>query len=119
MVINTIHEFPKINVCKTYRFCILIEFTFLKELIIITYKCIKSVDICHYWYFLDKGFKFQPDFCNECLDVLMMSINLSDIAVLSISGTCYHCIINRISKIETISLQQNVDLNKKAEHYKT
>ena len=35
--------------------------------------------ICHYWYHLDKGFKFQPNVCNECHDLLMMSMNLSDI----------------------------------------
>ena len=25
----------------------------------------KEHDICHYWYFLDKWFKFQPDVCND------------------------------------------------------
>ena len=29
----------------------------------------KQCDICHYWYFLDKGFKFQPDVCHRCHDV--------------------------------------------------
>ena len=24
----------------------------------------KKCDICHYWYFLDKRFKFQPYICN-------------------------------------------------------
>ena len=27
----------------------------------------KDCDICHYWYFLDKGFKFQPNVCNGCM----------------------------------------------------
>ena len=35
---------------------------------------------CHYWHFLNHGFKFQPNVCNRCHDLLMMSINLSDIA---------------------------------------
>ena len=26
----------------------------------------KECDICHYWYFLNKGFKFQPNVCNRC-----------------------------------------------------
>ena len=26
----------------------------------------KECDICHYWYFLDKGFKFQPNVCYGC-----------------------------------------------------
>ena len=39
----------------------------------------KECDICHYWYFLNFSFKFQPSLCNRCHDLLMMSINLSDI----------------------------------------
>ena len=34
----------------------------------------REFDICHYWYFLDKGFKFQPHVCNGCHDGLMMSM---------------------------------------------
>ena len=70
------------------------ESTLLKELILIKQMHHqKSCRICHYWYFLYKGFKFQPDVCNGCHDVLMMSINLSDIAVLNIGGIYYRCII--------------------------
>ena len=39
----------------------------------------KESEICHYWYFLDKGFKFQPYVCNDCYDVLMISMSLSDL----------------------------------------
>ena len=42
----------------------------------------KECDICHYWYFLNKGFKFQPNVWNRCLDLLMMSMNRSDIALI-------------------------------------
>ena len=42
----------------------------------------KECDICHYWYFLNKGFKFQPNVCNRCLDLLMMSMNRSDIVLI-------------------------------------
>ena len=37
-------------------------------------------DICHYWYFLNAGLKFQPNLCNRCHDLVMMSMNLSDIS---------------------------------------
>ena len=36
-------------------------------------------NICHYWYFLDKGFKFQPNVCSGCHDLLIMSVTLSDV----------------------------------------
>ena len=71
----------------------------------------KACDICHNWYFLDKGFKFQPYVCNGCHHVLMMSMNLSEIAVLNINGADYGRIITGISKSETINLMQNIDLN--------
>ena len=48
--------------------------------------------IFHYWYFLNYGFKFQPNFCNRCHDLLMISMSLSDIAILSIKGSDYRCI---------------------------
>ena len=28
--------------------------------------------ICHYWYFKDIGFKYQPYDCNKCHDFLLV-----------------------------------------------
>ena len=64
----------------------------------------KECNICHYWYFLDKGLNFQPNVCNRCHDLLMMSINLSDTAILNIINADYCCIISGISKNEAINL---------------
>ena len=58
----------------------------------------KECDICHYWYFLIYSFTFQPNVCNRCHDLLMMSMNLSDIAILNIKRSDYHCIISLIRK---------------------
>ena len=65
--------------------------------------------------FVDKAFKFQPNVCNACNDVLMMSINLNDIAFLNICDNEYHCIINELNKSDTINLLQNENLNKEAD----
>ena len=48
----------------------------------------KDCDKCHYWYFLKKSLTFQPNACNGCHD-LLMSMNLSDIAILSIKSADY------------------------------
>ena len=72
----------------------------------------KECDICHYWYFLDKGFKLQPDICNGCHDVLTMSIKLTNIAILNIRFLDYCCIINGIMKVDAVNILQNVDLTK-------
>ena len=73
----------------------------------------KECDVCHYWYFLNYSFKFQPNVCNRCHDLLMMSMNLSDIAILNIKGSDYCCIISLISKNEAINVMQNADLTEK------
>ena len=69
----------------------------------------KKCDLCHYWYFLNYSFKFQPNVCNRSHDLLMMSVTLSDIAILNIKGSDFLCIINLISKKEVIHLLQNGD----------
>ena len=67
----------------------------------------KKFDICHYWYSFNYSFKFQPNVCNRYHDLLMMSMNLRDIAILNIKGSDYSCIISLISKNEAINLMQN------------
>ena len=74
----------------------------------------KEYYVCHYWYFLNYIFKFQPNVCNRSHDLLMMSMNLSDIAILNIKCSDYRCIISLISKNETTKLMQNADLTEKS-----
>ena len=54
----------------------------------------KECDICHYWYFLNYSFTFQPNVCNRCRDLLMLSMNLSDITILNIKSSDYRCVFN-------------------------
>ena len=72
----------------------------------------KECDICHYWHFLNKGFKFQWNVCNRCHDLFVMSMNFSDIFIFNIKSVDCHCNISGISKSEAINLKQNIDLTK-------
>ena len=65
----------------------------------------EECNICHYWYFLIKGFKFQPNDCNGYHDALMRSMNTHSID--------YCCIINGISKSGAIGLLRNSSLYQK------
>ena len=47
--------------------------------------------------------------------MLMMSVNISDIAILKIKSSDYCCIISLISKNEAINLKMLI----KVKHYKT
>ena len=55
-------------------------------------------DICHYWYFSNYSFKFQPNVCNSCHNLLRISMKLSVVAILYIKGSGYYFIIRLISK---------------------
>ena len=72
----------------------------------------KECHICHYWYFLNVSFKSQSNVCNRCHDLLTMSMNLSDIAILNIKDSDYRCIIGLSSKIEAIKLLQVTEKSK-------
>ena len=74
----------------------------------------KGCDVCHYQYFLNYSFTFQPNVCDRCHELLMMSINLSDIAILNIKGSDHRCIISLISKNEAIESLPNADLTEKS-----
>ena len=62
--------------------------------------------ICHYFFFND-GFKFQDYVCNSCHDLTMLSVNISDITIISIKNVDYRCIIHNIIKSDTINLLKN------------
>ena len=75
---------------------------------------LKDCGVCHYWYFLNYSFTFQPNVRNNCHDLLMMSVNLTDIAISNIKGSDYRCITSLISKNEAANLIQNTDLTEKS-----
>ena len=61
--------------------------------------------ICHYWFF-NHGFKFQHSSCNGCHHSTNLSVNISDIAVITVTDADYGCIIHNISRYEAISLSK-------------
>ena len=67
----------------------------------------KECDICHYWYFKDIGFKYQPYVCNHCHDLSMVVQDLKDFMNLKIKGVDYRCYVFNTSKNDAISLLNN------------
>ena len=62
--------------------------------------------ICHYFFF-NHGFKLENYVCNGCHDLTMLSVNISDIAIITVKNTYYRCIVHNISKFEAINLLEN------------
>ena len=46
----------------------------------------KECDICHFWYFKDIGFKYEPYFCNGCYDLMQKAMSFNDIAIVYVKG---------------------------------
>ena len=67
----------------------------------------KEYMLCHYWYFKDVGFKFQPHVCNKCHDILMTAYKLKNIAILNVKGVDFRCILSGISEDESVNRLNN------------
>ena len=67
------------------------ELIFQKALIQIN-KCIKKCNICHYWYFLDKNFNYDPYLCNGCYDLMQKAMSFKNASIVSIKGNDYRSI---------------------------
>ena len=63
----------------------------------------KECMICHYCFFTH-GFEFQVYVCNDCRDLTMLCLNISNITIITVKNVDYRCIINNISKSEAILL---------------
>ena len=67
----------------------------------------KECDICHYWYFLDKNFNYEPCLCNGCHDLLQKARSFNNVAVVSIKGSEYRTHFWCMSKSDGINLLNN------------
>ena len=72
----------------------------------------KECDICHYWYFFDKNFKYEPYLCNGCHDLMQKAMNFN-VAIVSIKGNSYRINFWYMSKNDAISIMNNSNLNEK------
>ena len=70
--------------------------------------------ICHYSYFKDIGFKFQPYAYNGCHDLSMMDYDFDDFIVLNIKTVDYRCFVCNMSRNTAIKLLNNSQLDNKS-----
>ena len=59
----------------------------------------KECDICHYWYFLDKNFNYEPYLCNGCHDLMRKAVNFNDVALYLLKGMVIEFIFGIGAKI--------------------
>ena len=73
----------------------------------------REFNTCHYWYFLNKDFNYEPYLCNGCHDLMQKAMNFNDVAIVSIKGNDYRIHFWYMSKNDAIALMTNSDLNDK------
>ena len=74
----------------------------------------KECDICHYWYFKDIGFKYEPYLCNGCHGLMQKAINFNDAAIVSTKESDYRIQFCYISKDGAINIMKHSNLNEKS-----
>ena len=73
----------------------------------------KECMICHYWYFKDIRYKYEPYVCNGCYDLSMTVYDLGDFMILNVKGVVYRCFVFNMSKNTAIKLLNNSQLDYK------
>ena len=70
----------------------------------------KEFNICHYWYFKDIGFKYEPYLCNGCHDLMQKAKNFNDIAMVYVKENAYRIHFWYMNKNDAISIMKNSNL---------
>ena len=70
----------------------------------------KECDICHYWYFKNIGFKYEPYLCNGCHDLMQKAMSFNDIATVSVKGNTYRIYFSYMSKDDAINIMNSSNL---------
>ena len=73
----------------------------------------KECNICHYWYFLDKNFNYDPYLCNGSHELMQKAMSFKYVAIVSIKGNDYRIYCCYISKNDAITLMTNSNSNDK------
>ena len=70
----------------------------------------KECIVCYYFFF-NHEIEFQDSVCNGCHDLMVLCLNISDIAIMAAKDVDYCRIIHDISKCDTIHLLENAVLD--------
>ena len=70
----------------------------------------KECKICHYWYFNDIGFKYEPYLCKGCHGLMRKAVSFNNIAIVYFKGSAYRIQSWYMSKYDAINIMNNSNL---------
>ena len=69
-----------------------------------------SKDICHYWYFIDIGFKYKPYLCNGCHDLMQKAMSFNNVTILYVKRNAYRIHFWYMSIDDAINIMNGANL---------
>ena len=70
----------------------------------------KECNICHYWYFKDVDFKYEPYLCNGCHDLMQKAMSFNNVAIVSNERSAYRIHFWYMSKDNAINIMNGSNL---------
>ena len=70
----------------------------------------KELDIFHYWYFKDIGFKYERYLCNGCHDLMQKAMSFNNIAIVNNKGSAYRIHFWYMGKDDAINIMNGSNL---------
>ena len=70
----------------------------------------KEFDICHYWYFKDIDFKYEPYLCNGCHDLMQKAMSFNNVTIVYVKESAYRINLWYMSKDDAINIMNGSNL---------
>ena len=67
-------------------------------------------DVCHFWYFKDIDFKYEPYLCNGCHDLTQKAMSFNNVAIVYVKGNAYRINFWYMSKDDAINIMNGSNL---------
>ena len=64
----------------------------------------KKYDNCHYWYYKDIGFKYEPHLCNGCHGLLQKAVSFDNITTVYVKGSAFRIHFWYMSQDDAINI---------------
>ena len=64
----------------------------------------KECEFCHYWFFKDIGFKYEPYLCNGSHDLMQKAISFNNVTIAYVKWSAYRVHLWYMSKDDAINI---------------
>ena len=69
----------------------------------------KESDICHFWYFKDIGFNYEPYLCHGCRDLMQKAMSFNNVYVKGSASKIHFWSMNKDDAINIFNNSNMVD----------